>query len=133
MAVPKHDRPPAGLEPGDVTTWRRLRELLVRREAWDGAAPELLAELVRTLVDLRAARARTATRVALGDDQAFYSRGSRGQLVPHPDILIAKQMLADVRALADTLLLSPAAARRAGLGNEPSLDDEFTAMLGESR
>jgi phage terminase small subunit len=129
MAVLTIDRPPAGLQLADVKTWRRLREILLRREAWDGAAPELLAELVRALVDLRAARARTAARVELDDAEAFYSRGSRGQLVPHPDVLIAKQLLADVRALADVLLLSPQAARRAGLGVVATLEDEFSSLL----
>jgi hypothetical protein len=132
MAVPRHDRPPAELGVADVALWRRLRGVLLERGDWQGAAPELLEALVRRLSDARMWREDIAGRERVEGAASRYTHGSRGQLVAHPSLDELRHAVGDAQTLAGALLLSPAAARRAGLTVAPSLEDEFAGLLGET-
>ena len=68
---------------------------------------------------LRASLAGRVRREAAGEledgEEALFSRGSTGQLVPHPAVKMAREAERDAQKFADALLLGPAARARAKL------------------
>jgi len=105
--------PPADLDAESKRVWREALQELRALGVWTEPTAALLALYVRSLQSARQARERIARRkTKQGEEAAFFSRGSMGQLVAHPDIGIARQAEADAANYGRELLLSPAARRR---------------------
>jgi hypothetical protein len=117
MAASPRSTPPADLDAAGKAAWKRYRALLLERGVWDQSSPELLDELARALQDARGGRRRICRRVAeLGDvPEARWVKGSRGQWVESPDSRLVHDSLAAALRIGEALLLTPAAARRAGV------------------
>jgi P27 family predicted phage terminase small subunit len=130
-------RPPADFDREAKATWRVALAELERDGSWTPAVAPLLEAYCRALATARMARTRIAYRFErFGEAQAYFSTGSTKQLCPHPDLAISRAAEADARALAEALLLSPSARRRAGVGAEDAGDDldrELARLLGEGR
>jgi hypothetical protein len=123
---------PKDLDSAGRAAWKRYRTLLLDRGVFDESAPELLDELVRSLQDARQARERITARVdELGDvPEARWVKGSRGQWVESPDAQLVRHSLADALRIGDALLLTPAAARRAGLVSaDADVPNPFAAFV----
>jgi hypothetical protein len=132
MTAAPRSTPPQDLDRDGRAAWKRYRALLLERGVFDQSSPELLDELVRALQDARGARVRISSRVDdLGDvPEARWVKGSRGQWVESPDALLIRHALADALRIGDALLLTPAAARRAGLvGADETVTNPFQQYL----
>jgi hypothetical protein len=131
MAADPRSTPPQDLDRDGRAAWKRYRTLLLERGVFDQSSPELLDELVRSLQDARGARERISGRVVeLGDvPEARWVKGSRGQWVESPDAQLIRHSLADALRIGDALLLTPAAARRAGVVVDTTAENPFTAYI----
>jgi P27 family predicted phage terminase small subunit len=126
VAEPK---PPADLDAESKRVWREAQRELDELGVWTAATVPLLALYCRALQTGRQARARITRRLkSQGEQGAFFSKGSMGQLVAHPDVGIARQAEADALGYGRELLLSPAARRRSRL--DDSDDALLTALYG---
>lgn len=115
-------QPPAELDAVGKATWRVARAELLTVGSWTDATAELLRLYVVALQTGRQARSRIAARLdADGEHAAYFTKGSMGQLVAHPDVAIARQAEQDAATYGRELLISPASRRRARI--EGQLDD----------
>ena len=121
--------PPKTLDTEGKRVWTRFRKLLEARGVWDDASPELLTQCVACLQEAREARERIAERVKHEGSEARWTKGSRGQLVLHPDVDLIRHSLADALRIGDALLLTPASARRAGVVADTTVENPFAAYI----
>lgn len=126
---------PADLDRESKKVWRRTRLLLSKENRWRPEYSLLLERYVRAIEVGRLARTRISARaVALarsgsGEEMAYLTHGSQGQLVQHPDLKTARDAERDANDYAKELLLTPAA--RAKLGDEvPTKGGKFGGAFG---
>jgi len=103
----RFDTPPTDLDRKSKTLWRRLIAALTEQGTWNEKTDlELLERYVRALEAAREAR-ETLRGVPR------FVEGSQGQLVPHPAVKMLRDAELDAERFAASLLLTPAARRRA--------------------
>jgi P27 family predicted phage terminase small subunit len=105
---------PADLDRASKTVWRKTRHLLIRQDRWRPEYSLLLERYVRACEVARLARARIAERARTDPTSAYTSRGSQGQLVPHPDLKTAREAERDATDYARELTLTPASRAKVG-------------------
>lgn len=107
------------------------------RDVWAAAQAQLSADGVWQDCDawLLEAFATAVASMRRGEIEAAgtpWVSGSAGQLAAHPGLRLAASLRPQVAALADRLLLSPAARRRAGVGDGPT-DGTLDRLIADAR
>lgn len=111
---------PDDLDRTSKTIWRKTRLLVNNEGRWRPEYSLLLERYVRALEVGRFARKRISDRAAKlaregkGDEMAYLTHGSQGQLVQHPDLKTARDAEKDANEYARELLLTPAARAKIG-------------------
>lgn len=122
--------PPSDLDADARRVWRIALAELVAVGSWTDATAELLGLYVRALMTARLARGRIAARAGtLGDEAAYFARGSMGQQVKHPDLDIARSAESDAASFGDRLMLSPVARHRASITTKATDADAIDGDL----
>lgn len=99
--------PPGDFENEARTLWRSTQRRLRRQGTWQDGDCELLERYVRAVVLYRTAR--TAA------EGSPWTKGSKGQLVAHPAVKVAREAAHDAHTFASELLLTPKSRARAGV------------------
>jgi P27 family predicted phage terminase small subunit len=120
--------PPRDLAAPEAALWRRTITALRDLGMWQEHDIDAVERMVRASAIARAARERVAARLKRhGDAAAFFSKGSMGQLVEHPDLAIERRARMDADVLARELGLTPAARRRLRLDSPGDDIDKLLA------
>lgn len=107
------------------------------RQVWAAAQAQLAADGIWQDCDayLLEAFATAIAAMRRGEIEAAgtpWVTGSAGQLAAHPGLKLAAAVRPQVAALADRLLLSPAARRRAGVADGPT-DGTLDRLIADAR
>ncbi len=99
--------PPSDLDATSKRLWRKTRAALQAQSTWWDSDEEALARYIRACE-----RARLAREAMAGE---LTAPGSKGQLVPHPNLKTAREAERDAHDYATALLLTPVARQRAAI------------------
>jgi P27 family predicted phage terminase small subunit len=126
---------PDDLDDEGRRVWRETVKSLRELDLFEPVTAQVVALYVRALQVARLARERIDVRLADdGPTAAFFSKGSMGQMVEHPDLGIARRAEQDARQLAGELLITPASRRRLKLEGVGALSlRDIESLLGSER
>jgi P27 family predicted phage terminase small subunit len=111
---------PADLDREGALLWHQTQRQLRRQGSWQDTDREALERYVRAVTLYRSAR--------VAAESEPFVEGSKGQLVAHPGMKLAREAAQDAHRYAEALLLTPEARKRHGI--EAPAADELAAVLG---
>ncbi len=122
--------PPASLDDSSRALWKRTIEQATEQGTWAMVDLPLLERYVRAVEVARHARARITARAKVDPDRGYFTLGSQGQLVAHPDVKMAREAERDASDYADDLLLTSKARRRHNIKPHAGQPGKLEAILG---